>query len=121
MIPAEVKEAARAAGRHLSGQPVHVALDVPAARPQLLVPRAIYLAYTRAGELHYVGKIDRATGTAGARISEHLRSSPRKRRAWRTVWLVPLSSALPVDELMKLERALIHRYSPAANYQHAAA
>lgn len=119
MSPAEVEAAVRAAGRHLSGAPSRVALDLPAPRPQLRIARAVYLAYTRAGELHYVGKVDRVNGTASARLSEHLRTSIRKRRAWRTVWIVPLAGDMTTFELVALERSLIHRYAPPGNVQHA--
>lgn len=120
MIPAEVVAARRAAGRHLLTEPMRMALDVPAAH-NIVAPKAIYLAFARDGELHYIGKVDRAAGTAAERLNEHLRSSLRKRRAWRFVWVVPLAPAMPPAELMAMERALIRCYRPPGNVQHAAA
>lgn len=121
MIPAAVDEAARAAGRHLLAAPVRVALDLHADRTALAVARAIYLAFARDGELHYVGKIDRATGTAHARLGEHLRTSSRKRSAWRTVWIVPLAASMPAPEVLTLERSLIRAHRPVGNVHHRAA
>lgn len=118
MRPAAVEEAARAAGRHVMAPPVRVSLDLPADRCELLVPRAIYLAYTRDEVLHYVGKVDRARGTALARLGEHLQASRRKQSAWRTLWVVVLGPTMPVKEIVTLERALIRAHRPISNVQH---
>jgi hypothetical protein len=118
VIPSAVEEATRAAGRYLLASPVRVALDLPGDRSNLLVARAIYLAFTRDRALHYVGKIDRERGTARARISEHLRESRRKRSAWRTVWVVPIMASMPAHGLLTLERSLIRAHQPVGNVQH---
>lgn len=120
MTPAEVAVAVRAAGRHLLADPARVALDVPSAHG-IVAPRAIYLAFARDGTLHYIGKVDRAAGTAGHRLNEHLRTSLRKRRTWRAVWIVPLKATMESSELVAMERALIRCYRPPGNIQHAAA
>lgn len=121
MTPGAVEDAARAAGRYLLGPPARVALDLPADRSGLRVDRGIYLVYARDGELHYIGKTDRPTGTAAGRLNEHLRSSRRKRAAWRTLWIVPLTADMPAHMVMTLERALIRAYRPVGNLQHAMA
>ena len=120
MIPAAVSAAARAAGRHLLSEPLRVTLDVPAAHG-IVAPKAIYLAFSRDGALHYIGKVDRAAGHAGQRLGEHLRISLRKRRTWRTVWVLPLAATMPPADLLATERALIRCYRPPGNIQHAAA
>ena len=84
-----------------------------------MVSRALYLAYARRGELHYVGKVDRVQGVGAAtRVDEHLRSSRRKREAWRWVWVVPIAAEMPVRELLNLERMIISVYRPPGNTQH---
>jgi hypothetical protein len=120
VTPAEVAGAARAAGRHLLAEPKQVPLDLPTAHG-IVAPKAIYLAFARDGALHYIGKVDRAAGHAGQRLEEHLRTSPRKRRTWRTVWVVPLAAGMTAGELQATERALIRCYRPPGNIQHAAA
>lgn len=120
MTPAAVSAAARPAGRHLLAEPMRVTLDVPAAHG-IVAPKAIYLAFSRDGALHYIGKVDRAAGHAGQRLGEHLHTSLRKRRTWRTVWVVPLAAAMTPTELVATERALIRCYRPPGNVQHAAA
>jgi hypothetical protein len=85
MIPAAVSQTATAAGRYLAGAPRRVSLDLPKDYAALGVTSAIYLAYTRDGILHHIGKVGRVSGTVGGRLAEHLRTSARKRSAWRTV------------------------------------
>ena len=119
MIPVAVEDAARAAGRHLLAPPTRTALDVPGARTGLAVARAIYLAYARDGRLHYIGKIDRAGGTAAGRLNEHLRTSRRKRSTWRTLWIVPLAAEMASANVVALERSLIRAHHPVGNVQHA--
>jgi hypothetical protein len=117
MIPAAVSQSATAAGRYLAGAPRRVSLDLPRDHAALAVASAIYLTYTRDGVLHYIGKADRPSGTVGSRIAEHLRTSTRKRSAWRTVWVVPLRS-MSASELLSFERALIRAHRPLANIHH---
>lgn len=119
MIPAEVAVAIRAVGRHLLAEPMQVPLDVPTSH-RIVAPKAIYLAFAGDGALHYIGKVDRAAGHVGQRLEEHRRRSPRKRRTWRTVWLVPLAAGMTAGELHATERALIRCYRPPGNIQHAA-
>lgn len=114
-----VRTAARAAGTALAEDPFPVALDVPGRDVRLNVSRALYLAYTAAGELHYIGKVDRDRGATGARLREHLRSSLQKRRAWRWLWVIPVTDALSSRELLALEARLIAAYRPPGNVQHA--
>jgi len=121
VIPVAVQEAAQAAGRHMLAEPVRIALDLSGDRGGLLVARAVYLAYTRDGKLHYVGKIDRATGTARSRIGEHLRCSRRKRAAWRSLWVVPLDAQMSPSDVLSLERSLIRAHRPPGNVQHSRA
>lgn len=118
MRPREVDATVRAAGRQGEGRPYRVPLDVAGAQVQVTVSRCIYLAYARDGELHYIGKVDRASGSAGERLREHLRTSARKRRAWRSLWVVPLSDSMSVADLLALERSLIHAHRPVGNVQH---
>jgi hypothetical protein len=117
IIPDAVREAAEAAGRHLVAQPVRMSLAVPSSAAVGL-RRAIYLAYARDGALHYVGKVDRGAGTVSARITEHVRTSPRKRSAWRSVWVVPITDGMSSEDLLVMERALIRRLRPPGNIQH---
>lgn len=119
MIPAAVSQSAIAAGRFLAGPPRRVPLDLPRDRKALSVATAIYLTYTRDGVLHYIGKADRHSGRIGSRIFEHLRTSVRKRSAWRTVWIIPLDGEIGPERLLAFERALIRTYRPPANIQHA--
>jgi hypothetical protein len=115
-----VQDAVRAAGRHAAGGAQRVALDLPGPRTEARAERCIYLAYARDNRLHYIGKVDRAAGTTAAgRLAEHLRSSPRKRSAWRSVWVVALTPDMPASELLALERALIQAHRPPGNIQHA--
>lgn len=118
MIPAAVSQTATAAGRYLAGAPRRVSLDLPKHHAALAVTSAIYLAYTRDGVLHYIGKVGRVSGTVGSRIGEHLRTSTRKRTAWRTLWIVPLRNDIGGDTLLAFERALIRTYRPPANIHH---
>jgi hypothetical protein len=118
MIPAAVSQTATAAGRYLAGAPRRVSLDLPKDHAALGVTSAIYLAYTRDGILHYIGKVGRVSGTVGGRLAEHLRTSARKRSAWRTVWVVPLHNEIGGETLLAFERALIRTYRPPANIHH---
>lgn len=118
MIPATVSQSASAAGRYLAGAPRRASLDLPRDRGALSVATAIYFTYTRDGVLHYIGKADRHSGTVGSRIAEHLRTSTRKRSAWRTVWIIPLHNEIGSDRLLAFERALIRTYRPIANIHH---
>lgn len=108
----------RLAGVH-AGKLRRVSLDTPGADLQLVASRAIYLAYTRDRQLHYVGKVNRRNrGTVAQRIREHTRSSRRKRTAWRTLWIVPIADTLTGTELVDLERAVIRTFQPPGNVQH---
>ena len=119
MTPPAVASAVVALGRHLAGEPFRVPLEVPGRDVRLLVPRAIYFAYTGEGDLDYIGKVDRAApGTAEGRLREHLRTSRRKRRVWRWLWVVPIADTLTPAQLLELERTLITLRSPPANVQH---
>jgi hypothetical protein len=109
-------------GSSQAGEPIRVSLDAPGADVLLALPRAIYLAYTRDGRLHYVGKVDRKTTRAvSARLREHTRESRRKRTAWRWLWVVPLPAEMDVVDVLELERTLIGVYQPPGNVQHARA
>jgi hypothetical protein len=120
-VTAAVSYVTRLAGDH-AGKPYRVSLDTPGADAPLADPRAIYLAYTRDGQLHYAGKVDRRNrGTVAQRIREHTRLSRRKRTAWRTLWIVPIADTKPSDELLELERAVIRSFQPPGNVQHAKA
>jgi hypothetical protein len=59
------------------------------------------------------------TGGAGRRLGEHRRTNLCKRRAWRALWVVPLSPEMPAFELVILERSLIRQHRPVGNLQHA--
>lgn len=118
MTPTAVREAAQAAGRHLVGPPIHITVDVPDWRT-VHIARGVYLAYARDASLNYVGKVDRAGGTVTARITEHLRTSRRRRDVWRSVWVVPLDADMLTADLLGLERSLIRRHRPPGNVQHA--
>lgn len=114
-----IDSAAQAAGRYLAGQPYRVALDTPFAMPLLTADRAIYLALSASGNLDYIGKVDRPNHNAtGRRLSEHMRLSPRKRHAWRWLWVVPLTADITEAQVRALERALIIRHRPPGNVQH---
>lgn len=106
-----------------AGEPYRVNLDTPGAELRLLSRRAIYLAFTRDRQLHYVGKVDRLErrGTIAQRIREHTRTSGRKRYAWRTLWIVPIHDTTSANELLELERAVIRTFQPPGNVQHAKA
>ncbi len=80
----EVESASASLGRHQVGEPIYVGLDAPGGGSELAVPRALYFAYARDRSLHYIGKVDRQVGTTWQRLLEHLRTSRRKRRAWRS-------------------------------------
>ena len=119
MIPSSVTQTLISAGRHATGPPQRVSLDLDVAPVDVTPRQAIYLAFARDGTLHYIGKVDRAAGTVGARLREHLRTSKRKRSCWRTLWIVPLRN-IGSDQLLALERGLIKRYEPPGNTQHVA-
>ena len=107
-------------GRAAGGEPLRVSLDAPRAEQLLSLPRAIYMAYTRDGQLHYVGKVDRRSRTAvAARLREHTRSNRRKRTAWRWLWAVPIAQTVPAATVLEIERTLIRLYGPPGNVQHA--
>jgi hypothetical protein len=120
-VTREVRYVARLAGEH-AGEPYRVSLDTPGAELLLVSPRAIYLAYTCDGRLHYAGKVDRRNGGAVAeRLREHARSSGRKRRAWRTLWVIPLTGTITGADVAELERTVIRVFVPPGNVQHAKA
>lgn len=120
-MTAAVSYVIRLAGDH-AGEPYRVSLDTPGAGASLALPRAIYLAYTRDRQLHYAGKVDRRNrGTVAQRIREHIRSSRRKRTAWRTLWVVPIADTFTGAELLELERTVIRTLQPRGNVQHAKA
>jgi hypothetical protein len=75
-----------------------------------LVGRPIYLAFACDGSLHDIGKVDRTSGAVGARLSEHLRMSLRRRRVWRTLWVVPIGLTIDPGDLLSLERSLIRHH-----------
>ncbi|HZT15166.1 MAG TPA: GIY-YIG nuclease family protein [Gaiellaceae bacterium] len=113
----EVRYVIRLAGDH-AGEPYRVSLDTPGAELLLVSPRAIYLAYTRDRQLHYAGKVDRRNrGTVAQRLREHTRESRRKRAAWRTLWVVPITDDMDSAGLVALERAAIQLLQPLANVQ----
>lgn len=117
----EVRYVTRLAGEH-AGEPYRVSLDTPGAELLLVSPRAIYLAYTRDRRLHYVGMVDRHNrGTVAQRLREHTRLSERKRRAWRTLWVVPVQSTITRAGVTELERTVIRTFVPPGNVQHAKA
>lgn len=114
----EVRYVTRLAGDH-AGEPYRVSLDTPGAEFLLVSPRAIYLAYTRDRQLHYVGKVDRRNrGTVAQRLREHIRESRRRSVAWRTLWVVPIGVGATSAEVLALERAAIEFLKPLANVQH---
>ncbi|HXH33023.1 MAG TPA: GIY-YIG nuclease family protein [Plantibacter sp.] len=119
MTPAVEYTSARL-GPNSAGTPFRVSLDAPGADVLLAAPRAIYIAYTRDGQLHYIGKVDRRAGKAvAARLREHTRSSGRKRSAWRWLWVVPIAATMSARNVLELERNLIRLYQPPGNVQHA--
>jgi len=118
--PQAVAETVAAAGACLAGAPRRHDLG-SAVIPAVTAAKALYFAYARDGQLHYIGKVDRADpGGAGQRLREHLRTSRRKQRAWRILWVVPLAEWTDPHALLRLERELIRRWRPPANVQHAA-
>lgn len=116
----DIESAARAAGRYLAGEPFRVPLDTPGAMSRLAVGRAIYLAFTAGGQLHYIGKVDRAgsSNAAARRLAEHLRASSGKRSVWRWLWILPVCPQMSQRDLLGLERALIMSLRPPGNVQH---
>ena len=118
---AAVSYVIRLAGQY-AGEPCRVSLDTPGAELQLVDSRAIYLAFTSDGQLHYIGKVNRHNrGAVAQRIREHTRSSRRKRTAWRTLWVVPINDTLAGTDLGELERSAIRAFQPQGNVQHAKA
>ncbi len=114
-----VKAAEAAVGKHVARPPFRLALDAPLVGLGG-VERALYLAMTAAGELHYVGKVDRRQGgSVAGRLSEHLRSSRRKRRAWRWLWVIPISPTMERQGAHGRRATLISQFRPPGNCQHA--
>jgi hypothetical protein len=120
-VTREVRYVARGAGQ-TTHEPSPARPQPPGAELLLVSPRAIYLAYTSDGRLHYAGKVDRRNGGAVAeRLREHARSSGRKRRAWRTLWVIPLTGTITGADVAELERTVIRVFVPPGNVQHAKA
>jgi hypothetical protein len=114
--------AVRATGTSAAGAPYRVSLDTPGASRQVIAARGIYLAYTAAGELHDIGKVDRSGQRgAAARLAEHLSASRRKRTVWKWLWIVPVANEMRPSDLVGLERALILACRPVGNIQRAPA
>lgn len=98
-----VDMAANAAGRYLAGRPFRVALDTPGSVRRLAVDTAIYLAFGAAGDLDYIGKVDRPGQDGKARrVAEHQRAAGRKRQVWRYAD-TPLNHQLDLTSLRSVQ------------------
>ena len=81
--------------------------------------RARSTSHTRAtASFTTSGRSAGSAARSAAGSAEHLRTSARKRSAWRTLWVIPLHNDIGGDSLLAFERALIRTYRPPANIHH---
>lgn len=68
------------------------------------VPVAVYIAVGVTGAVLYVGSVVRPKDSAGAgsRLGEHLRNHA-KFASWNQLYLIPLKSSTPVEEVRRIE------------------